>query len=256
MFKFILLLFLSFSLHALDISPGEAETIGKGIFFNECSGKQEKLLWWNEGEDFPSLGIGHFIWYPEGFSGPFEETFPKLLSFLKDNHVELPAWLTATEHCPWTTKEAFLNAKEEPKKKELQALMVKTIPLQALFIAQRIDMALPKIFASMTEEKKKYATTLLEQLQKSSKAKFALIDYLNFKGDGTIETERYQGKGWGLKQVLEQMPIDAQDPLQAFVQAAKSILKQRVSNAPPDRHEERWLEGWLARMDRYLATSV
>lgn len=34
---------------------------------------------------------------------------------------------------------------------------------------------------------------------------YALIDYVNFKGEGTSETERYNGQGWGLLQILENM---------------------------------------------------
>lgn len=251
MFKFILLLFLSFSLHAINISPSEAETIGRGIFFNECGGKQEKLLWWNAGENFASLGIGHFIWYPEGISGVFEETFPQLLCFFKDNQVELPAWLSNAKHCPWKDKDAFLCSKEESIKQELQALMIKTIPLQTLFITKRLEEALPKILTSMSEKKKEHVSILLQQLQESSQGKFALIDYLNFKGDGTLITERYNGKGWGLKQVLEEMPTNAENPLHAFIKTAKSLLEERIKNAPKEKHEERWLKGWLLRVDRY-----
>ena len=45
---------------------------------------------WNAGEDFPSLGIGHFIWYRAGQQEIFEESFPQLLSFLKRQQVALP----------------------------------------------------------------------------------------------------------------------------------------------------------------------
>jgi len=81
---------------------------------------------------------------------------------------------------------------------------------------------------------------------------FALIDYVNFKGEGTLETERYKGQGWGLLQVLETMP-EGGDPVREFSQAAKATLARRVRNAPPERHEERWLPGWDARVERYAA---
>ncbi len=79
---------------------------------------------------------------------------------------------------------------------------------------------------------------------------FALIDYVNFKGEGTLLTERYNGQGWGLLQVLEAMPGEG-DATRAFSQAAKAMLARRVRNAPPERHEERWLPGWEARVERY-----
>ena len=38
-----------------------------------------------------------------------------------------------------------------------------------------------------------------------------------------------------------------------FVSAAKTVLTERVQHAPPERHEERWLKGWLNRIDTYVA---
>jgi hypothetical protein len=48
----------------------------KKIWQNECNGTIAGLTSWNAGEDFASLGIGHFIWYPKGRRGPFEKVFP------------------------------------------------------------------------------------------------------------------------------------------------------------------------------------
>ncbi|MBS0603540.1 MAG: hypothetical protein JSS60_00720 [Verrucomicrobia bacterium] len=241
---------LSLPLCAMQISTDEADAIGKGVFYNECSGKEDRLVWWNEGENFPSLGIGHFIWYPKGVVGPFEETFPKLMAFLKENDVKLPGWLKAEEGCPWSDKEAFLA--EGAKRKELQELLVKTMALQAVFIGKRFEAALPRILSTMGEEKRERALKQIARLENSSQGKFALIDYVNFKGDGTSDSERYAGKGWGLRQVLEEMPENPENPLAAFTAAAKAVLRQRVESAPPERHEERWLPGWLSRVDRYL----
>src|SRR5438552_18973326 len=63
---------------AIALSHAEALRIGKRIWQNECNGTVAGLTSWNTGEDFASLGIGHFIWYPEGRRGPFEESFSKL----------------------------------------------------------------------------------------------------------------------------------------------------------------------------------
>jgi hypothetical protein len=79
-----------------------------------------------------------------------------------------------------------------------------------------------------------------------------LIDYVNFKGEGVLSTERYQGRGWGLLQVLEGMSDSGEaSPLSEFAASAKRVLRQRVKNAPPGRNEERWLPGWLKRIDSY-----
>ena len=230
---------LTCSFFSWKITPKEAASIGHQIFLNECSGKKEKLVWWNEGEDFASLGIGHFIWYPKEKKGPFEETFPLLLAFLKTHGADLPDLLK--NDCPWDSKQEFLN---DTKKNELQAFLLKMIPLQAAFMVQRFEQAVPKFSAIVIKK--------MESIGQTAQGKYALIDYLNFKGEGTSETEHYSGQGWGLKQVLEEMPDQAQDPLSAFSETAKRVLKRRVKNAPPERREERWLPGWLARIDTYL----
>jgi hypothetical protein len=246
----IFLAFFSY-ITAMEISRSEAESIGRGIFFNECGDREDRLVWWNEGEDFASLGIGHFIWYPEDCRAPYEETFPLLLAFFKAEGVELPKWLKPEEGCPWSNKEEFSEQKQETAKKQLKQLLSRTMALQTAFIAKRFEQSLSQILDSMSEEQRKRALKQIQSLEKSLQGKFALIDYLNFKGKGTIEAERYRGKGWGLKQVLEEMPADADNPLKAFSETAKALLKQRVEAAPPERNEQRYLKGWIARIERY-----
>lgn len=243
-------------LAAIQISSAESVIIGKKIFQNECSSKIERLVWWNNGENFASLGIGHFIWYPKDVNGPFEETFPQLLAFFKRNNVDLPKWLEVNAPCPWNTKDEFLAQSQEPKRKELQELLARTMPLQAIFIGMRLDNALPKILSGMNEEKRAQAKKQIAQLLNNAEGKFALIDYLNFKGDGTAASERYQGKGWGLQQVLEQMGDKSDNSLDEFINSAKFLLEQRVKGSPTERHEEKWLPGWLARVERYRKTSA
>src|SRR5690606_16290040 len=85
----------------------DLERIGKRIWQNECAGTVEGLTSWNGGENFASLGIGHFIWYPAGVQGPFEESFPKLIAFFQQSGVRVPQWLLTTPDCPWPTREAF-----------------------------------------------------------------------------------------------------------------------------------------------------
>jgi hypothetical protein len=229
----------------------DAERIGKEIFQNECSGKTDRLVWWNDGENFASLGIGHFIWYPKDIKGPFEETFPMLLSFLKEKNAALPQWLDGAGPCPWNTREELFARSNEPKRKELQELLLRTISLQAAFIENRLEEAMPRILDCISVEKRSQAEKKIAQLKSVPQGKFALIDYLNFKGDGTLSTEQYNGKGWGLKQVLEEMQDNPDNALEEFIKTAKLLLEQRVRASPPERHEEKWLPGWLARVDRY-----
>src|SRR5215210_6934396 len=82
-----------------NLTDTELDSIGRRVWQNECGGTVQGLTSWNAGEDFASLGIGHFIWYPRGRRGPFEESFPKLVAFLKARKAAVPAWLEGD--CPW-----------------------------------------------------------------------------------------------------------------------------------------------------------
>ena len=79
---------------------------------------------------------------------------------------------------------------------------------------------------------------------------YALVDYVNFKGEGISPKERYKNLGWGLAQVLENMDTNNKNVMQAFVNSAERMLSRRVANAPRD--ESRWLPGWRKRLNTYL----
>ncbi|QSR87777.1 hypothetical protein EM20IM_06265 [Candidatus Methylacidiphilum infernorum] len=233
----------------IALTESQAEEIGKKIWDNESAGKISGLISWNEGEDFISLGICHFIWYPMGKRGPFEESFPKYLEFAVENGARLPRWLNLHSSCPWSSRKAFYAARGGRQEEELKLFLLDTIPLQVKFAIQKLKEALPKMLAICPKNEKEKVKSNFIQLTRSPRGLYALIDYVNFKGDGTWPTERYQGRGWGLLQVLEEM--EGNDPLDAFCEAAKKVLRRRVRNAPPSRHEERWLAGWLNRVETY-----
>ena len=91
-----------------------------------------------------------------------------------------------------------------------------------------------------------------EHLARTPQGCYALIDYVNFKGEGVLHTERYQGQGWGLLQVLEAMHgTSGTGAVDEFSRAAKEMLIRRVHNAPAERHESRWLVGWIRRVNSY-----
>jgi hypothetical protein len=250
----ILTLFLTCTclLFSLELSQQELAIIGKRIYLNECGGKKEKLVWWNDGEHFASLGIGHFIWYPTDQTGPFEETFPQLLHFLQKQGISLPDWLKSATGCPWQNKQEYLR--EKRRRKELQDILANSLEIQINFIVQRFEQTIPELLVDLDDTQKRHLLCQLNRLGQSLQGKYALLDYLNFKGKGLAESERYHGEGWGLKQVLQNMP-DTSDPLNAFVETAKTLLKRRVHNAPADRQEDYWLQGWLKRLDSYYLKS-
>ena len=241
---------------AIPISAAEANRIGRRIWKNECGGTISGLTSWNAGENFASLGIGHFIWYPRGQRGPFEESFPKLVGFVSARGAKLPAFLLAGDDtaCPWNSRAEFLRDQDSPKMKQLRAFLVDTIDLQTEFLIARLEVALPKMLAEASVGERDNVQRQFDRLASDPSGCFALIDYVNFKGEGTLATERYRGQGWGLLQVLENMQwADSQSALDEFVTSAKTVLRRRVANSPPERGESRWLPGWLARVDGYRA---
>ena len=240
---------------AITISHHDALKIGKRVWENECGGTISGLTSWNQGEDFASLGIGHFIWYPKGHRGPFEESFPELIQFISKRGAKLPTSLLGVgrgESCPWNSRSEFLEAQNTNEMNQLRRFLADTIDLQAEFLVARLEAALPKMLAEAAPADRTNVQQQFERLTKTSQGCYALIDYVNFKGEGVLRTERYQGQGWGLLQVLEAMHGNSiSDARDEFARAAKSVLTRRVQNAPSDRHESRWLTGWLRRVNSY-----
>jgi hypothetical protein len=243
------------TLPAVSFTHSEVLEIGKKIWRNECDGTVAGLTSWNEGEKFASLGIGHFIWYPKGQRGPFEESFPKLVSFIAKRGAKLPGLLLgAGEHpCPWNLRAEFLQAQNTPEMKQLRQFLVDTVDLQAEFLISRLQNALPKMLAEAAPSDRANVQQQFERLASTPQGCYALVDYVNFKGEGVLHTERYQGQGWGLLQVLENMHDTSPDAaaVDEFARSAKATLTRRVQNAPAERHESRWLSGWLQRVNSY-----
>ena len=239
---------------AINLSHREILRIGKKIWQNECNGTIAGLTSWNTGEDFASLGIGHFIWYPRGRRGPFEESFPNLVSFISKRGAKLPALLLGTgeKPCPWNSRTEFLRAQHSTEMNQLRSFLVDTIDLQAEFLIARLESSLPKMLAEAAPSDRANIQEQFERLTRTSQGCYAIVDYVNFKGEGVLHTERYQGQGWGLLQVLEAMhgTSDA-GAVDEFARAARAVLTQRVQNSPADRHESRWLSGWIRRVNSY-----
>lgn len=231
------------------LSKSELEKIGHRVWQNEAAGKVEGLTDWNTGEHFASLGIGHFIWYPDGPKEPFEESFPGLVAFLERSGVSLPKWLSPQTPCPWKTREDFLKNLHSERMLALRKMLADTIALQSVYLAQRLENALPKLLKQAPESKREQIQANFTRLAAHPAGRFALVDYVNFKGEGVKASERYSGRGWGLLQVLEAMP--AGGDVSDFSRAAEQVLKERVQRSPQERKEERWLPGWLNRARSY-----
>jgi len=244
------------SMQLPQLSSAEADWIGQRIFANECNLKLSCLTSWNAGEDFPSLGIGHFIWYRNNQQEVFVESFPALLSYYQQRRAPIPQWLSTLEDTasPWQSRTEFEADFASARMRELREFLAETMPIQVEFIINRLYASLPGL---------REASAFPEQIEQlfyaiahneTPAGMYALIDYVNFKGEGTAASERYQGQGWGLLQVLEHMHdnADGRPPLHQFADSAKFVLARRVANSPSERNEARWTQGWNKRIDTYL----
>jgi hypothetical protein len=232
----------------VKLTDEQAREIGQRIWKNECAGTVSGLTTWNIGEAFPSLGIAHFIWYPKGVRGPFQESFPGLVNYLESQRVQVPAWLNGP--APWNTRSEFQSDLDSPRMKTLRALLQNTIPEQARYAAMRLENALPKMLAAAPASQREKIKKNFNRVAGQRLGLYALMDYVNFKGEGTSPSERYKGRGWGLLQVLETMPASG-PPLPEFAAAADKVLTERVKNSPPSRNEAKWLTGWRNRLATY-----
>jgi hypothetical protein len=250
----VVAVFLAFApiTRAAELTAGEKAKIGRKIWQNECAGSVEGLTSWNGGEEFPSLGIGHFIWYPAGFKGRFEESWPSFVVFAKKNGSKVPP-VALERHSPWKTKAEFQKDFKGARLSSLRAWLAGNVGLQTDFIIARSRAALPKILAAAPASEKDRIAANYQKVATTPQGTYALIDYVNFKGEGTQVSERYNGYGWGLMQVLGGMKeVPAGAPAAAeFSASAKRILSRRIANSPPARGEKRWEEGWHNRCNSY-----
>ncbi len=238
----------------IKLSSTQRSKIGNKIWQNECSGTVAGLTSWNKGEDFASLGIGHFIWYVPGRPAHFDESFPKLIAFMKASGTKMPAWLATQRGCPWNSYADFHSAKNSARMVELRNFLASTIDAQTGFIVQRLEQALPKMIAATpdTSQKARLRATFYA-VAESPQGVYALIDYVNFKGEGIEPGERYNGQGWGMRDVLLEMRGQPRGAAAAneYSEAAKRVLNRRIGNAPASRNEGQWRAGWMNRCETY-----
>ena len=215
------------------------------------------------------LGEAYLVESRGGFCIPWNRAFylvpersPRTLygelsrsdSVFKKNKVKLPKWLDVlpVPGSPWPDREAWLKDRGSPRYQALYDLLRNTVDWQLHFIVKRFIKALPRVIAGANPMQQAMVKQAILELQQSTQGLYAMVDYVNFKGEGLNTLERYSGKGWGLVQVLETMrPGTLASAPSRFADAAKRTLRARVANAPKERNEGRWLTGWLRRVDTY-----
>jgi hypothetical protein len=237
------------------LTPYELNVISEKIYQNETGGNPKYLMYWSPNEDFASLGIGHFIWYPSGEPKRFDETFPSMIDYYVANRVELPSWLLEARKrgAPWKNRDVFERSRGDKEFQQLQTLLINTKALQTQFFFDRLHASIPEIVKYVAPEYRQHIVNNYNALAKTKGGWYPLIDYINFKGKGIKSTERYNNQGWGMLQVLKNMrPVQAgPEALAEFSRVAYLILERRVRNSPPEKNEKRWLKGWKKRTDSY-----
>ena len=236
-----------------DIS--ELYAIGDKIFKNETGGRIDQLVHWNHRENFASMGIGHFTWYPAGRRTRYGNTFPGLLDHLQNNGVQLPYWVQRArfEGAPWRTREELMRAKNTPEVRQFAQLLYDTRHLQAKYIMDRAMRAMPRLVKKTPPHLRGLVAGNLNAVANSRGGRYVLVDYINFKGEGLNRNGGYRGKNWGLLQVLEEMrpARPGSQALNEFADASMRVLERRVRNSDPKRNERKWLPGWRNRTNTY-----
>jgi hypothetical protein len=153
--------------------------------------------------------------------------------------------------CPWPSRGAFVAEIDGARLASLRKLLDATVAEQARFAAMRLESALPKMLQAAPSAERTRILANFNRVAAAPLGYYALMDYVNFKGEGVNPSERYNGQGWGLLQVLESMSTDG-PALQAFAAAADTVLTRRVKNAPAARNEGQWLPGWRNRLKTYI----
>lgn len=237
---------------SLSLTAAQKAAIGKKIWQNESGGKISGLTHWNDGEEFPSLGIGHFIWYPKGFDGRWTESWPEFVRFAAARGKTVPV-VGQTANCPWPNKTAFTRDFNGPQLTSLRTWLANNIDIQTEFIAHKSRAALPKILNAAPAHQRARIQANYNKVATTSNGIYALVDYVNFKGDGTNPREQYANQGWGLMWVLMDMRDvpSGQPAAQEFANASKRCLDRRIANSPPARGESRWRAGWHNRCNTY-----
>ncbi|MFC0180635.1 hypothetical protein [Thorsellia kenyensis] len=228
----------------------ELLTIAHKINLNETGGDRNNLVYWNPNESFPSLGIGHFIWYPEGYHASYGDMLPSLIAFYKLNNRKVPPLLNS-RYAPWSNKAELEKARQRGELEEVIQFFENTKDVQIVFIYNRLIASVDKMIQS--SDNPRQIQTQFNRVLQTKNGLYPLIDYVNFKGEGTQPIKEYNNISWGLMQVLEGMSGSqpGKKALSDFASSCKSVLENRVKNQPRGKNDGVFLAGWKKRCDTY-----
>lgn len=199
------------------------QLVARNLLFNETSCAAQYLVEWDKNEDFPSLGLPHAIWFPAGGEKVVDESFPELWQFLRLKAKasayapKIPAWLDKDDigAAPWTSADDFKQKMKADSDLQQLANFLRSptvLEWQAEFSVNRGLQSAYKVLAASALENPSLqpSATLCQNLKNllaTDQGTLAIVDYVNFKGEGLdpAEVRGSQNYRWGLKQVVEKM---------------------------------------------------
>ena len=257
-----------------NLSKDQLLSLGYRMWNNYAGGTVDGLTKW-DGSDvdhqFMYLGIDQNIWLPEGSSPMFQADWPTVAQRLQELGCKIKPWML--KDYPWSSKEEF-DADFNGKKMiwlRTHLSKEKFVRAQAFCISERLQRTMDpsspdSLLMGLTAAQSALVQKNFELVvnSKDPLGVYALIDYVNFKGEGRLGgTEEFNGQGRGLLQVLLNMQTPAEgandaEVMEAFVQSAKFTLCQRVINhkiQDSANNDVQYLDMWVAHLNDYLLTN-
>jgi hypothetical protein len=255
----IVILLFSHSLTFAEVSEQDAKKLGMVIWNNEADKRVDLLAYWGSYSSFPEIGIGHYIWYPQGQTGPYTAQFPPLCAYLQECGVHFPQWLLEAYlagGAPWQTREEFMY--DTQRTNELRQFLAATVDLQTQFMIKRLEDEWKDILATAPSEHRAQMQLYFDLMRSSLLGTYALVDYLNFKGNGLNPREERNGHRFGLLQVMLDMPdgLTAENVTKAFAICAARRLVNYIGHFGPEYRPVKFLAGWVKRVSTYARTNI
>lgn len=255
----ILLLLFSHASTFASISEFDAKKLGMVIWNNEAEKRIDLLAYWGSYSTFPEIGIGHYIWYPQGQTGPYTAQFPPLCAYLESRGVQFPQWLLEAYlagGAPWQTREEFLY--DTQRTNELRQFLAATVDLQTQFMIKRLEDEWADILAAAPSERQAQMQLYFELMRSSLLGTYALVDYLNFKGSGLNPREERNGHRFGLLQVMLDLPdgLNEENITKAFAICAARRLVNYIAEFAPEYRPVKFLAGWVKRVSTYSRQNI
>jgi hypothetical protein len=256
------------------LSKHQLLSLGYRMWNNYAGGTLEGLTKWDgsdEHHQFMYLGIANNIWKPANADPMFGQDWPTVARRLQELGCKIQPWML--EDCPWKTEEEFDASFNGKKMTWLRNHLSKKklVRAQAFCIAERLERTIDEnsvdsLLTGLNDDQKAVVKKNFDLVvhTKNPFGCYALIDYVNFKGEGKLGiSSQFNGESWGLLQVLLNMktPEDGANDstiINTFVDGAKVTLHNRIINhkiEDPNSNDAQYWDIWVAHLDNYLLTN-